>query len=207
MTHWGWYAPLRPNLGTPFTLVSRLRQASTCCQEEGPKVRFVRATGAPAPTVPTYLDQDSTQSLREAIDEYYARNPDLLDPQGLPPEVAELFRQHDAGHVVFGCDTSLRGETLIDTWTVVASTAGLRGYLEYFKHPQVNQIFSETGYWRIAVESARCLPDVVRVLVRSRRMTSRWPWSDYPRYLDEPLGELRRRFNIRVVSGTGPEAG
>lgn len=148
---------------------------------------------------PEYTEQDSAQSLREGIAEYRARNPGLLDPSTLPPDAEALFRQHDAGHVVFGCDTSLRGETLIDTWTVVGTTAGVRGYLRYFRYPQVNQIFADVGYARIALESLRCLPDVLRVLVRSRRLSHRWPWAGYEQYLDRPLGEIRRRFNIRVV--------
>jgi len=148
---------------------------------------------------PEYAEQDSRQSLREGIAEYRTRNPGLLDPASLPPEVAALFRQHDAGHVVFGCDTSLRGETLIDTWTVVGTTAGVRGYLRYFRHPQVNQIFADVGYARIALESIRCLPDVLRVLVCSRRLATRWPWESYEQYLDQPLQEIRRRFNIRIV--------
>ena len=148
---------------------------------------------------PRYIEQDSPQSLREGLAEYRALNPGLLDPDAMSPDAAERFRQHDAGHVVFGCDTSLRGEALIDTWTVAATTAGLRGYLDYFQYPQVNQIFAEAGYWRIALESARCLPDVVRVLARSRRLVTRWPWEDYPRYLDRPLAAIRREFNIRVV--------
>jgi hypothetical protein len=146
-----------------------------------------------------YTQQDSSQSLREGIAEYYALNPGLLDPAQLPPEVSELFRQHDAGHVVFGCDTSLRGEALIDTWTVVGTTAGLRGYLRYFEHPQVNQIFSDVGYWRIAIESTRSLSDMLRALVRSRRLRARWPWDGYERYLDERLDEIRKEFNIDVV--------
>ncbi len=146
-----------------------------------------------------YLEEGSTQSLREGIAEYYAHNSALLDPSRLPGDAAELFRQHDAGHVIFGCDTSLRGETLIDTWTVFATTAGLRGYLKYFKYPQVNQIFAETGYWRIVLEFVRCLRDVLRVLVRSRRISAKWPWQHYRRYLDRPLSDIRREFNIRVV--------
>lgn len=147
----------------------------------------------------SYLDEGSTQRLSEGIAEYYAHNPALLDPSNLPDEVAELFRQHDAAHVVFACDTSLRGETLIDTWTLFATTAGLRGYLEYFRHPQVNQIFADAGYLRIAVELVRCLPDVLRVLARSRRMSARWPWRQYRRYLDRPLSDIRDEFAIRVV--------
>jgi ubiquinone biosynthesis protein Coq4 len=146
-----------------------------------------------------YMEQETSQSLAEGLEEYYARNPGLIAPSGLPPEAAELFRQHDAGHVVFGCDTSLRGETLIDTWTVFGTTAGLRGYLRYFGVPQVNQIFADTGYARIAAESVRCLPDALRVIARSRRLASRWPWDRWEGYLERPLSEVRREFGIRVV--------
>jgi len=147
----------------------------------------------------SYLDQDCTASLAEGIAEYYAHNAALLDPSNLPLDAAELFCQHDAGHVVFGCDTSLRGETLIDTWTLFGTTAGLRGYLEYFRYPQVNQIFANAGYWRIALEVVRSLPDVFRVLVRSRQLSAKWPWRDYERHLARSLSEIRREFNIRVV--------
>jgi hypothetical protein len=146
-----------------------------------------------------YMEQDSPQTLAEGLEEYYARNPGLLAPSGLPPEAAELFRQHDAGHVVFGCDTSPRGETLIDTWTVFGTTAGLRGYLRYFGVPQVNQIFAETGYARIVAQSVRCLPDALRVIARSRRLASPWPWERWEGHLGQRLADIRREFRIRVV--------
>lgn len=157
------------------------------------------ATMSESPSVPAYLQQDSPQTLRAGIDEYYGINPMLLDPARMSPAAAALFRQHDAGHVVFGCDTSLRGETLIDTWTIVASTAGIKGYMEYFRHPQIYQIFADVGYWRMTVVFLRSLPDVCRVWFRSRRMPSRWPWEGFEDYLDMTLGEIRSRFNIRVV--------
>ena len=153
--------------------------------------------------IPAYIRQDSPQSLREAIVEYYDCNAEcnasLLDPDGLPSGVEELFRCHDAGHVVFGCDTTLRGETLIDTWTIFGSTAGIRGYLEYFNYPQVNQIFADAGYMQILLAFLRCFPDVFRVLARSRKMASRWPWRDYGQYLDTSLCDLREQFNIQVI--------
>jgi hypothetical protein len=148
---------------------------------------------------PQYTRQDSAQTLEEGVAEYRAGNPGLLDPATLPPEVAELFRQHDAGHVVFGCEPSLRGEALIEPWTVVGTTAGLRGYARYFGHPEVNQIFAETGYWRTAVGSVAALPAMFRVLVRSRRLLSRWPWEDFRSHLRRPLAEIRHAFNIELV--------
>ena len=149
---------------------------------------------------PKYLEEASKLTLGEGIAEYYQHNAAaLFDPSELPDDIAELFRQHDAGHVIFGCDTSLRGETLIDTWTIFGTDLGFRGYLEYSKYPQVNQIFADVGYWRIFIEFLRCLPDVIRVLIRSRRMAPRWPWQQYSSYLDRPLSEIRREFKIRVV--------
>ena len=112
---------------------------------------------------------------------------------------ADVSAGHDAGHVVFGCDTNLRGETLIDTWTVVATTAGLRGYLQYFKYPQVNAIFAEVGYFRILIESCKVLPDVGRVFYRGFRQDRKWPWNDFRKYLDKSLFEIRSEFDIKVV--------
>ena len=148
---------------------------------------------------PGYLQQDSGQTLRQAIEEYYRCNPDLLDPEGLHDDIRQLFRQHDAGHVVFGCDTSIRGETLIDTWTVFGSTAGLKGYMEYFRHNEVNDIFRGVGYLTIFAESVKCLPAACLVIIRGMTMNPKWPWAEYEQYLDQPLDQLRAEFNIRVV--------
>ncbi len=38
-----------------------------------------------------------------------------------------------------------------------------------------------------------------RSLAGALRMTRRWPSSEFARYPDQPLGELRREFNIEVV--------
>jgi hypothetical protein len=146
-----------------------------------------------------YTRQDSAQTLREGLAEYYARNPGLLEPGALPADAAALFRQHDAAHVVFGCDTSLRGETLVDTWTIFGSSIGLRGYLAYLRLPQVNQVFAETGYARILRELMRSLPDVVRVAWRGLRLARKWPWREYESRLDAPLRRVREELRIRVV--------
>lgn len=152
-----------------------------------------------APARPRYTLQDSAQTLRDGLAEYHAANPGLLDPGSMAPEAAALFQQHDAAHVLFGCDTTLRGETLIDTWTIFGSSLGLRGYLAYLRLPQVNQVFSEAGRLRILIELLRCSPDVLRVIARSRRMARAWPWREHDRHLDRPLRELREEFEIRVV--------
>jgi hypothetical protein len=146
-----------------------------------------------------YVSQTSHQTLREGLAEYYERNPALLDPAHMTPEAAKLFRQHDAAHVVFGCDTSLRGETLIDTWTIFGSTLGLRGYLAYLRLPQVNQLFAEAGFLGITRELLGSLGDVLRVAFRGARLRRKWVWQAYAEQLDHPLIEIREQHGIRVV--------
>lgn len=148
---------------------------------------------------PEYTDPESTQTLREALTEYYEVNTSLLRPQDLPDDAAAMFRRHDVGHVVFGCDTSLRGETLIDTWTLFGTTAGLRGYAEYFRYPQVNAIFAEAGFASIVVAFLRCLPDVIRVMTLGLRLQPKWPWIEHERFMDMPLNEIRDEFQIRPI--------
>lgn len=151
------------------------------------------------PSGPRYVRQDSAQTLGAGLAEYHACNPGLLDPGEMSPEAAALFRQHDAAHVVFGCDTTLRGETLIDTWTIFGSSIGLRGYLAYLRLPQVNQLFAQTGYGRMALELLRCLPDLLRVVWRSRRLARKWPWREYECYLERRLCDIRAELDLWVV--------
>ena len=56
--------------------------------------------------VPRYARQDSTQTLQEGLAEYYALNPNLLDPQALSSAAAVLFKRHDA--------TNVSGVTLVE---------------------------------------------------------------------------------------------
>jgi len=148
---------------------------------------------------PRYARQESEQTLREGLEEYYSLNPDLLNPENMSEDAAILFRRHDVTHVIFGCDTSLRGETLVDTWTIFGTTAGLSGYLQYFKYPQVNAIFSEVGLLRTGVEFLRTFPDVVRVAFRAIRLRPKWPWAEYDRFVDTTLDQIRRVHKIRLV--------
>ena len=80
--------------------------------------RYAQRTGRFLPaferaTPHHYQEQDSAQTLRQALDEYYAAEPDLLTPTSLPDEIKRRLRAHDASHVVFGCDTSARGELVL----------------------------------------------------------------------------------------------
>jgi hypothetical protein len=186
----------------PFARPPRLRRPAFPLQGGArPKVRDPRAAQPDAMTVPgsSYMGQDSPQTLRDGLAEYYATHPELFLPDQMPADEAELFRQHDAAHVLFACDTTIRGEILIDSWAIFGSTLGLRGYFDYLKLPQVNLVLLQAGSFRLAFELLRSLPNVVRIIRRCARFTGKWYWRNYEKHLDRPLCEIRAQFNIRVL--------
>jgi ubiquinone biosynthesis protein Coq4 len=148
---------------------------------------------------PRYADPACTQTVREALAEYHEAIPGLLDEGALDGIARELFHNHDVAHVVFGCDTTIRQEALIDTWTLFGSDLGLSAYVRYMQTPEAKQILVDAGFFTLLREAIFALPDLVRVIVRARRMKKRWPWRDHETYLDRPLDQVREELGIAVL--------
>lgn len=146
-----------------------------------------------------YLDQGCTQTLREALDDYFASIPGLITEDNADERVGALFRRHDIGHVVFGCDTSLNGEPLADTFCMFGTDVKLREYAEYAKIPETKQVFKDAGLWPLLVASVLCVPRVMVALWVCWRMPEKFPFWHNDEWLDVPLVEIRRRFGVRVV--------
>ena len=148
-----------------------------------------------------YQEQDSTETLREGLAEYYAANSGIvIRPADLPAESSALFRSHDLCHVIFGLDTSLGDEALADARTLFSCDVGVKRYARYLAADKTAKaLFKELGYAKSIWVTLRSLPRIVRAGVEALRMTKRWPWAPPEDYLDRPLGELRREFGIRLL--------
>ncbi len=146
-----------------------------------------------------YLDQDCTQTLREALDAYYAGIDGLITEDNAEKWVADLFRSHDIGHVVFGCDTTVRGEPLADLFCIFGTDCTLREYLRYAELPEAKAVFVEAGFVTMVTATVLSVPGMLLSLWRSFRMREPWPFWDNDAWLDTPLNEIRERFGIRVI--------
>ena len=147
-----------------------------------------------------YQQQDSNQTLKQGLDEYYASIPGLILPENAQnQETAKMLTLHDITHVIFGCSTDIKDEFLCDTWTIFGSTISLRKYLEYMKYPETQQIFKEVGYFKLIWIGIKIFPEILKVIWLTRKMTKKWPWDEYKRYLDRPLKDIRQQFNIYLV--------
>ena len=93
----------------------------------------------------------------------------------------------------------MRGEILLTRWSFLGATDWVPFYLKGLRYPStrglVLEFFAKASPWVLVaavLEGFRCVG-------RSFRMRARWPSDEWRRYLDRPLREIRREFNIRVV--------
>ncbi|MFN3945297.1 MAG: hypothetical protein ACK4K7_10235 [Allosphingosinicella sp.] len=146
-----------------------------------------------------YLNPDCPLSLRKAIAQL--REEDAKERDVAPsvaPEVERSMTAHDAVHVIFACDTSDRGEAIAHAWMLLGTTVTHRQLSEVMGTGDHRTFVREIGHARRMRALLSALPAVAVAAFRARRMTKRWSWTDYDRYLDTPLVEIRREFGVRV---------
>jgi uncharacterized tellurite resistance protein B-like protein len=148
-----------------------------------------------------YQDQDSSQTLREGLEEFHAGFDNVIQEKDMSSERArELFRCHDTCHVVFGCDTTVGNEVLVDTWSIFGTDVSVKEYSEYLRIPEAQQALTGAGFVRTLLESIRATPRLFDVFLRTREMTKKWPFYSGDAYLDIPLAEIRKEFNIQLIA-------
>lgn len=145
-----------------------------------------------------YRKQNSPQTLREGLDEYYAANPTFQFGEflGMPRDVV---RAHDVCHIVFGCGSSAADELVIETWTVLGTYIHPRRYAEMVRDGIGGEIVRTFGLYRLFRRLWLTGPRVARTMWAARKLRKRWPHFDYAAYWNTPLCDIRREFNIRVV--------
>ena len=146
-----------------------------------------------------FVDPGTTQTLREGLGEYYASEPELLEPRETSSDVRRLLRAHDAAHVVFGCDTSAYGEIVLSRWSLVGATDAIPIYVRGLRSRETRWLFVEFFKKLRPLSLLVGMIDGLRAIVRGLRMRKRWPSLDFERHLDRPLFELRQEYGIRVL--------
>ncbi|MEZ4317206.1 MAG: hypothetical protein R3F61_06870 [Myxococcota bacterium] len=149
--------------------------------------------------VHAYQDPHATLTLREGLAEYFASDPTLTDPDDCSPEGAELFRRHDAVHIVFGTNRELEQEAMTDAWTAFGTTAPWSVFREYLAVPEVAAVFADIGVVTSVLGSIRATPSIWRVWRHSRRMREPWPFDGYAAHYDHRLCDLREQYGIELV--------
>jgi len=147
----------------------------------------------------SFQSRDCEMTLREGLGEYYGSRDDLVTGRGASDSARKFFRCHDVAHVVFGCSTTLTNEAMVKIWSFFGTTAGLSLVRDY-RSPESKEIYEQIKWSGVVGTAMPSLMNVPRVLFRCLRMRKRWPWTDFERYENVRLDEIRREFGIRVVT-------
>ncbi|MEO0378256.1 MAG: hypothetical protein AAF329_27400 [Cyanobacteria bacterium P01_A01_bin.17] len=153
---------------------------------------------------PNYADPKSAQTLREGLAEYYAINPQVTDPQAQPAEFGAILAAHDAGHVIYGCDTSMYDELKILPLFWWTSECTFSTYLQMRNSPAVDVMYEdmirEKSIWWLYSAVLRVLPRLIPQLImiwfKTQQRQKRVPFLEFAPLLDQSLLEIRQEYDL-----------
>ena len=144
--------------------------------------------------------QESSQTLRQGLDEFYAINSDKFERPVPDTEWTELLQAHDACHVLFGLNTTLVEEALGDMWTLCGTSMTFKDYAQYTKSDAAKELIKGIGFWNIVTGTLKAIPGAVKVYLLSRKMSKKWEIWKFADRLDEKLVDLRRELNLKILT-------
>ncbi|AJC48358.1 hypothetical protein IB642_04575 [Allofrancisella guangzhouensis] len=151
-----------------------------------------------------YLKQDCSLTLQECLEKYNKNYP-FLNANNGHDEASKWFRNHDITHVIFGTKPfQIRGEAINDIWTLIGSNVTFKGYKEFFKFVDyktvINSYLKKYKYkFIVYLVTLGYIPICVLAAFRAFKMTKKWDWYNYDNYLNTPVKDIRKEFNIKVI--------
>lgn len=154
--------------------------------------------------IPRYASKNSTQTLREGLEEYYALNPHVTPPSSQPPGFAQILEAHDVGHVIYGCDTGMYDELKILPLFWWTSECTFQRFLEMRKTPAVDVMYDDLIqqkgvlwlYGSILKVLPPLIPELMSIWLKTRNHQKRVPFIEFHPLLDRSLLDIRTEFNL-----------
>ena len=152
-----------------------------------------------------FQQQNSEQTLREGLEEFYSINTQFRDLAEKNNPNANIFKEHDYSHVLFGLGTSIEEESLLDTYVIWGMKFNWRKIINFYKDPEYKEVIGDIvkkhgGYWGIFKIYMSLMPIKFRVFLRCLKMKKKWNYHDISdQMLDSKLCDLRKEYNIELI--------
>ncbi len=151
-------------------------------------------------------------TLREGLERFHKEQEHHLshNKKGVSSEAKAFFRSHDITHVLLGCDISVYGEATIKIWTIFGTTLGfwkqMHAYtLGFWRYITANQnatafeLSKKITFADILNNMLKFLISIPKIILSAKQMHKPWDWTKFEPYLDMPISEIRKEFNIKVL--------
>ena len=147
------------------------------------------------------MASESNITLRQGLEQFYAEHKDYLShtQKGIAPEAKAFFKSHDIAHVLFGCDISLFGEGSVKIWTIFGTTLGFWKHIRGYKEANAFELSKNFRFVDLVNNILKLLLSIPVLIIRAKRMHKPWPWSEFEPYLDTPIAEIRKEYNIHIL--------
>ena len=152
-----------------------------------------------------YLKQNCELTLAEGLEEYYSYN----NPQikNFSVKYGKLLVDHDITHVIFGLGTSVKEESLLDTWSIRGTDMTWKQIYEYATNQELKEltkvIINEIGGWhKVVFIVIKCIPMKLKIhFNRIPKMKKKWPFSNVTsEMMETPISDLRHEYGIEVIN-------
>ena len=157
-----------------------------------------------------YLKANSNQTLLEAIKELrVAEGADNDAAEYISPELLDDIELHDVIHTVFACPTSLKGEILAHIWSVFGTSLSMKEMHRVSSHADHKKVLREIGHIKLLKTWFKNIPNILRIVFRSKKMHKKWLAHEFEHYLEMTLHEIRAEYGIQVIeaSSSKPTSG
>jgi ubiquinone biosynthesis protein Coq4 len=147
------------------------------------------------------MREERNITLRQGLERFYEEYKSHLsqNKEGIPNEVKSFFKSHDIAHVLFGCDISLFGEGSVKIWTIFGTTLGFWKHIRAYKNAKGYELSKNFSPAHNVNNIFKFLSSLLALIIRSKKMIKLWPWADYESYLDTPIYDIRKEFNIKIL--------
>jgi len=152
----------------------------------------------------SFQSQNCDVTLAQGLDEYraYLRangKKQLIDEPG-----STIIRDHDVTHVIFGLDTSIEQESMLDSWVFLATKWKLKELLAYNKLPEIKQLYKDfwhdPGYFKLFMTAIKLLPIKLTIWKRAKQMNKKWPFVSPDSYMNHKVCDLRKEYGIKILA-------
>ena len=148
--------------------------------------------------------QNCDITLAEGLEEYRAYLRANGKKQLIDKPDSTIIRDHDATHVIFGLDTSIEQESMLDSWVFLGTKWKLKELLAYNKLPELKQLYKDfwhdPGYFKLIMTAIKLLPIKLKIRKRAKQMKKKWPFVSPDSLMNQRVCDLREEFGIEILT-------
>ena len=148
-----------------------------------------------------YNLMDDSITLRQGLEEFHKEYKNHLshNKEGISADAVAFFKSHDIAHVLFGCDISLYGEGAVKIWTIFGTTLSFWKHITGYQDANAFELAKNFTFVHIIRNIFKFLFAIPSIIIRANQMYKRWDWEGFESYLDTPISEIRKEFNIKIL--------